>query len=61
MAKIKLVCPHCKRDYYMICENGICKPTDAFFDKQNAKLIAEKLREQGIEFGVVEEVNTNDE
>lgn len=59
--KLKLVCPHCKRDYFLLCKSGICKPAGAFFDEKNANLIAEKMKECGLEFGVTKEVKKADE
>nr|DAV30413.1 MAG TPA: RRN7 Zinc-finger of RNA-polymerase I-specific TFIIB, Rrn7 [Caudoviricetes sp.]DAZ46904.1 MAG TPA: RRN7 Zinc-finger of RNA-polymerase I-specific TFIIB, Rrn7 [Caudoviricetes sp.] len=56
----KLICPHCKRELYL-SKSGICISADAFFAAQNAELIAQKLQEQGIEFGVIEGVKKNDE
>lgn len=56
----KFICPHCKRELYL-SKSGICISADAFFAAQNTELIAEKLKEQGIEFGVVEGVKKNDE
>ena len=58
--KLKLVCPHWKRDYFLLCKSGICKPADAFFE-ENAEPIAQKLKERGLEFGVTKEVNETDE
>ena len=59
--KVKLLCPHCKREYFLTCEKGVCKTTDAFFDAKNTELIAEKLAESGLEFGVAKEVKKTDE
>ena len=59
--KLKLVCPHCKRDYFLLCKSGICNPAVAFFEDGNADLIAQKLKERGLEFGVTKEVNETDE
>ena len=59
--KLKLVCPHCKGEYFLICKSRICKPADAFFEEENAELIAQKLKERGLEFGVTKEVNETDE
>ena len=59
--KLKLTCPHCKRDYFFICKSGICKPAGAFFDEENAELIAEKLKERGLEFGVTNGGEKTDE
>lgn len=59
--KLKLVCPHCKRDYFLLCKSGICWFADAFFEEENAELIAQKLKERGLEFGVTKEVNETDE
>ena len=33
----------------------------AFFEEENAELIAQKLKERGLEFGVTKEVNETDE
>lgn len=59
--KLKLVCPHCKRDYFLLCKSGICKPADAFFEEENAELIEQKLKERGLEFGVTNGGEMTDE
>lgn len=61
MAKLELTCPHCKRNFIYLSKSGICKPAGAFFDAKTAELVAEKLKECGIEFGVLKEVKENDE
>ena len=37
--KLKLVCPHCKRDYFLLCKSGICKPADAFFEEDDGYVL----------------------